>query len=181
MSPHPPTSRHTLRYVVAATALALVVAAVVAFAVPAGGEPLPEVDQGAWLSVGGFDHLVGAVTSADVIDFEVGRRRAEGEFAIVELTVVNQSDERRDLPADVFRLVDEGGRSYRSDAATNRYHNGAAWGVTLAPRERRELLLAFDVELDAVPFALEIASPDADPRRRDDDEPYAAEGRVRLD
>jgi hypothetical protein len=159
----------------------VVVVSIAAFVASGRASSVPEVRLGGSLTVGQFDYRVDAVRMADVIDFGAAKRKAEGRFAIVELSVVNRTDERRDLPSDVFRLVDDGGRSYMADAATNRLQNGTAWGVVTAPGVQRELLLAFDVAPDSVPQWLEVRSPDGDPRRLDADQPYAAAGRIRLD
>jgi hypothetical protein len=181
MAPHLPTPTRARRRALIAAAVAVAVVSIAAFALSGRATAVPEVGLGGRLTVGRFDYRVHSVRVADVIDFGVARRRAEGRFAIVEVSVVNRSGQKRDLPSDVFRLVDDGGRTYAPDAATNRLQNGSAWGVTTAPGVQRELLLAFDVSPDAVPLWLEVAAPDVDPRRLETDEPYAAGGRVRLD
>lgn len=169
------------RLVVATCALVVVgLIGVVAAVAVSRGSASPVVGLGRPLDVPGLRVVVTKVRTVSAIDLGNATVRPSGRFVLLQVTLTNTTTHARQVPNELFRLMDDTGTAYLADSVTNRLQNGAAWGVTAAPGTARTLLLAFDVDPSSDPAWLDVAALPKDTLDLPTGDRYVAAGRVRL-
>lgn len=133
---------------------------------PASASPTPEETAAADVLPGvgtpardgKFEFTVtGVETGVATIGSDVLGATAQGQFALVSVTVANIGDEAQSFFGDNATLVDTQGREHSADSSAAIYlENSESFFTEINPGNAVDAVVVFDIPADAVPATLEL-------------------------
>jgi hypothetical protein len=107
---------------------------------------------------GKFEFTVtGVETGVSTIGSDLVGTTAQGQFALVSVTVANIGDAAQNFFGDNATLVDDQGRSHSADSTAAIYlENSQSFITEINPGNAVEAVVVFDIPADAVPTSVEL-------------------------